>query len=90
VTAGSVAASGVAESFINASHGKRTRYAHTVTAATLFICLHHCYLQYREGLSGQEEILSFELWRSHRAETSVEFQYWNTVQELELMLLTFV
>lgn len=43
---GEVASSGVAESFIHACHVKRTRYAHTVTAAALFICQQRCYSQY--------------------------------------------
>lgn len=85
----SVAISGVAESFINASHVKRTHCAHTVTAASLFILLNCCYSQYCEGLS-DKEILSFELWHSHRAKTSTQFQYWNTVLELELLVLMFV
>ena len=58
--------SGIAKSFITASHVKQTCYAHTVTAVTLFICFNHCYSQYFNGLADQEEIFSFELWRFQR------------------------
>ena len=38
-----VTTAGVAESCISASNVKRTRYAHSVTAAALYICLRRCY-----------------------------------------------
>jgi len=40
-----VATSGVVESFLHASHVKRTRYAHTVTAAALYLCMQRVYKQ---------------------------------------------
>ena len=38
-----VPTSGIADTFLQASHAKRTRYAHTVTAASLYLSLQHCY-----------------------------------------------
>ena len=41
-----IATSGVAESFLTASHVKRTRHVHTVTAAALYVNLHRMYAEY--------------------------------------------
>jgi len=46
-----VATSGVADSFVHASHVKRTRYAHTVTAAALYICMKRCFQVYYEEMT---------------------------------------
>ena len=60
ITQSGVATSGVAESFIHASHVKRTRYAHTVTAAALYICMRNAYDGYCSGLCDGEETLSLK------------------------------
>ena len=84
-----VARAGVAESFVHASNVKRTRYAHTVTAAVLYICLRRCYSQYCETIHPQEK-KTFMEWRVDKKNSSVQFRYWSTVLELELIVLTFV
>src|SRR6218665_1789141 len=84
-----VATSGVAESFIHASHVKRTRYSHTVTAAALYNCQRHCYSQYCSRVE-EEDRLTFLQWRSEKEKTSLQFRYWNTVLDLQLMVLTFI
>ena len=47
-----VATAGVAESFITVAHVKRTRYAHTVTAAALFNNLRELYENYCNSETG--------------------------------------
>ena len=83
-----VATSGVADSFLHGNHVKRTRYAHIVTAATLFICRHQSYIHYCEKLSNTA--LSFDEWCFSHEKSSSQFKYWNTVLQLELTLLSFV
>ena len=77
-----VATSGVAASFIHASHVKRTRYAHTVTAAALFISLQRCYASYVKQHS-DGIVLDFDSWCSERQNSSVQFKFWYTAMELE-------
>jgi len=89
LTQAGVATSGVAESFINATHVKRTRYAHTVTAAALYICMKQSYTLYCEQQLDNETV-DFDEWRAECVNSSVQFRFWNTVLELELLLLAFV
>ena len=84
-----VATAGIADSFIQASHVKRTRYAHIVTAASLYISLQHCYSKYCEGHS-EENRASFEQWRLDRCKTSTLFNYWNTVLDMQLTVLALI
>jgi len=82
-----IATAGVAESFLSAAHVKRSRYAHTVTAAALYVNLRQSYSSYCNSLTdGQAQ--SFDEWRA--AKSSAQFQYWSTVLDLELLLLSFV
>ena len=84
-----IATAGVAESFLSSAHVKRTRYAHTVTAAALYVNLRQSYLWYCNSLTdGQAQ--SFDEWRAECAKCSAQFQYWSTVLDLELLLLSFV
>ena len=90
-----VTTAGVAESFIHASHVKRTRYAHTVTAAALYECMLNSYTAYCENLDNDTSDTvvipkSFDEWRSESSESSIQFRFWNTVLELELLVLSFV
>ena len=84
-----VATVGVAESFLGASHVKRTRYAHTVPAAALYCTLYRGYSAYCDEHPG-EPVSSFGKWRADLEETSAQFYYWGTVLELELLVLSFV
>lgn len=84
-----IATSGVAQSFLSASHVKRTRRVHTVTAAALYINLHQMYDEY---CSNQPDgpVDSFGKWRADRELSSVQFKYWSMVVQLELLMLSFV
>lgn len=84
-----IATLGVAQSFITVAHVKRTRYVHTVTAAALFINLRQLYVDYCDSESDDAK-LTFGQWKASREESSVQFKYWSTVLELELLLLAFV
>ena len=84
-----VSTPGVAESFIHASHVKRTRYAHMVTAASLFVCQQRSYAEACDGFSDSDHV-SFEVWRSNRLQASTQFKYWDTVLQMELTVLSFV
>ena len=82
---------GIADSFLKATHVARTRRAHQVTAAALYILRHHAYDHYRMTYSGDEQdLLEFQQWCIHREKTCPHFQYWTIVIELEICLLIFV
>ena len=57
----SVASSGVAESFLIASHVTRTRRAHQVTAAALYTLMNNAYIDYCESKDTQRPALPFSL-----------------------------
>jgi len=84
-----VATAGVAESLITASHVKRSRYAHTVTAAALYCNIAECYKRYCEECEDGSSS-SFGQWRDDMEKSSVQFLYWSSVLELELLVLSFV
>ena len=44
-----VASSGTADSFLKASHVTRTRWAHQVTAGSLYLCLQMAYTEYQKA-----------------------------------------
>jgi len=83
-----VATTGIADSFLHGNHVKRARYAHIVTAATLFMRRQQSYANYCQELSDLP--LSFDEWCSDREKASSQFQFWNIVLQLELTLLSFV
>jgi len=80
-----LATRGVADSFLHASHVKRTRYAHQVSAAALHI------LQRKSFLGCiHNDTEAFDDWCHTRAQVSPQFQYWSLTLELELTILVFV
>jgi len=84
-----VTTTGVAESCISASHVKRTRYAHSVTAAALYICLRRCYNKYCKDTDSAEQ-KPFDEWRSDCENQSAQFKFWSTALNLEMLVLSFV
>lgn len=81
-----VATDGVAESFVSAKHLTRTRRAHQVTAASLYVLMRKAYDSYVEQHAVAK---SFEEWKMMKSKQP-QFQYWNTVLELEILCLQFV
>ena len=85
-----VASTGVADSFIKASHLARTRRAHQVTAASLYILLHKAHLEYQGALEDGKEPLAFDAWKVKMSAEHPQFLYWCRVLDLELCVLQLV
>jgi len=61
-----IATAATADSFLRASHVLRTRRAHQVTAAALYILQHHAYNHYCLGETRDaEDLPEFEDWCCH-------------------------
>ena len=74
-----------ADSLINCAHITCTRYAHQVTAASLFILQKQAYRKYVECV---KEADSFSTWRSKKETTIPQFKYWNITLQFEMLILT--
>ena len=85
-----IASSGTADSFLKASHIKRTRQAHIVTVAALYVLRHRAYVQYLSSEISCTEHMDFDSWCLSRAEHYPQFAYWNTALHLELTVLCTV
>jgi len=85
-----ITTAGRAESLVNCAHITRTRYAHQVTAASLFILQKGAYRKYVESVKEGEEADSFSTWRSKKETTIPQFKYWNITLQFELLLLTLM
>ena len=86
-----IASSGTADSFLKASHVTKTRHAHQVTAATLYLLMQQGYIEYTESIHTQGEVpVSFESWCMLMREQSPMFHFWYTTFHLELLMLVFV
>ena len=81
---------GTADSFLKASHVSRTRHAHQVTAAALYILMDKAYKTYREGVDEGEEPKSFSDWRKQAELESPQFHYWSLTLHFQLTSLIFV
>ena len=82
-----IASSGKADSFLTASHVKRTRYGHEVTAAVLHMLLSKAYKDYWHETKVPQP---FDDWRKSQEEQYPQFRFWSTTLKLELLLLQFV
>ena len=89
LTQAQIASSGVADSFLKASHVTRTRHAHQVTACCLHILLHKAYMRYHGGVP-KPDTLGYEDWVVKMANDCPQFQYWFLTLQLELLVLVFV
>ena len=76
-----VATSGKADSFLWGAHVKRSRYAHQVTACSLYQLLSDSY--------SESSATYFETFSNEKSSVP-QFRFWLTTLELELLLLTFV
>ena len=86
-----ITTAGTADLFLRAAHVTRTRRAHQVTAAALFILQRRTYDQYSTtNTEDDEHPGSFEDWCSQREQSYPQFQYWTTVLALELSTLIYV
>lgn len=86
-----ITTAGTADSFHRAAHVTRTRRAHQVTAAALYILQRRAYDQYSTtNTEDDAHPGSFEDWCSQREQSYPQFQYWSTVLALELSTLIYV
>ncbi|KAG0700043.1 hypothetical protein GWK47_025699 [Chionoecetes opilio] len=75
----------------SAAHVTRTRRAHQVTAAALYILQRRPYDQYSTtNTEDDAHPGSFEDWCSQREQSYPQFQYWSTVLAPELSTLIYV
>ncbi len=79
-----IATSGVAESFLNASHLTRTRHSHQVTILAL------SKLQYEAWQEVVQNDESFEAWKQRMIGESPTFKYWEIVRQFEILVCVFV
>ncbi len=81
---------GRAEAMLKGSHVTRTRYAHQVTVLSLSILRREAYMKYTcDCQKNEEEPLSFIAW-CKKGEALPQFKYWQTVYDMEMLLLRFV
>jgi len=85
-----VASSGTADSFLKACHVKRTRQAHIVTLASLYVLRYRAYERYRENELDGVTVLDFQAWCDSRISECPQFAYWNSVFDFELTVLGLV
>ena len=81
---------GTAESFLKVSHLAKTRRAHEITAAALYILQQSAYDHYKAALSTSEVPLEFSAWCGKMASTQPQFSFWSQVLELEILILEIV
>ena len=91
-----IASCGTADSFIAATHVTKTRHAHEVTAACLYVLIQRAYTGYSTSIgpnqneADEEVALSFQEWCLIRANKCAQFNYWMKTFSLELLLLVYI
>ena len=85
-----ITTSGKADAMLCASHVTRTRYAHQVTAAALYILQTNGYDTYTRSNDGEDQPLGFEPWCDHQAASHPQFKFWALVLQLELTVLLYI
>ena len=86
-----IVTAGMADSFHKASHVMRTRRAHQITSAALYILKHRACDHYSlTCLRDNKSQLDFDTWCDNKKSNCSKFHYWSTVVELEVNFLTFV
>ena len=82
-----IASAGKAESFLNASHVTRARYAHQITAATLHILMTTAY----EKHSIEKKTISdFKTWRKDKESQYPQFCFWSQTLKLQLLVMSCI
>ena len=82
-----IASSGTADSLLKASHVVKTRHAHQVPAASLYMLLKKAYLQ---SCHTEELSMSLQEWCCQRNRESQTFKYWYLILLLEINVLIFI
>ena len=82
---------GRVEAMLKGPHVTRTRYAHKVTTLSLSILRREAYTKYTyECQENVNEPLPFNAWCTKMRRTFLQFKYWQTVYDMEMLLLRFV
>ena len=82
-----ITTSGRAESLVTSAHTTRTRYAHQVTASSLYTLQHRAYKKYSES---EKDAPPFPEWCNHQASKFPRFQFWNMTLKFELLIFILV
>ena len=77
-------------SFVNAGHVTRTRRAHQITAAALYIMQHLAYQKYLCALTEDQQRLQFKEWKEDMSSKHTQFLYWSRVLQLQLIVFQLV
>ena len=89
LTAAGIATSGVADSFLKASHLTRTRHAHQITAAALYILLQRAFRAYMEA-SPAEQSTDMQEWQDRKSKEQPQFKYWTLVLHFQITILQMI
>ena len=84
-----VAAGRTADSLLVVSHLGKTKYAHEVTAAALFVPM-DCAYQGFVSSTPVDEVKKISAWCEDQMAKHPQFQYWSMVLNLELLVLNLV
>ena len=84
-----VAAGGTADSLLAVSHFGKTKYAHEVTAAALFVLMDRAYQEYVSS-TPVDEVKEVSAWCEDQMAEHPQFQYWSMVLNLEILVLNLV
>ena len=82
-----ITSAGRAESLVTSAHITRTRYAHQVTASSLYILQQRAY---KKHLDSVEDAYSFPDWCKDQSKKIPQFQFWNITLKFELLILILV
>ena len=86
-----VTSPGRAEALLKGTHVTRTRYAHEGTALSLSILRREAYTKYMcECQENGDEFLLFKAWCNKKGKILPQLKYWQTVYDMEMLLLRFV
>ena len=75
---------GTAESFLKVSYVARTRHAHEVTAAAMYVLQQTAFEEYKESVQESEKPLDFTAWCNKMKSNQPQFCFWSQVLKLEL------
>ena len=81
-----IVSSGIADSFLKASHLTRTRHAHQISVLALSKLQQNAFLQ----SEGPHDESTKEAWRQAMITKSPTFLYWDTILKMEILGLIFV
>ena len=79
---------GTADSFLKASHVKKTARAHQVTACALYALQQQAYCNYKHT-QDEDTVKPFQDWTADQEKQSPQFRFWQLVLRIELGMLTW-